>query len=138
MGSYPTDDSLTESWSETVRNYYRAQASYENKFFDHYGKILVGFQAEDNLSTSFSGGKRGFDLGRYYLGNGDSATATSSGGANSWAMMSWYARLNYNYKQRYLLEVNGRYDGSSRFTRDNRWGFFLRYLPVGSYLKKIS
>ena len=47
MGSYPTDDSLTESWSETVRNYYRAQASYENKFFDHYGKILVGFQAED-------------------------------------------------------------------------------------------
>lgn len=124
MGSYPTDDSLTESWSETVRNYYRAQASYENKFFDHYGKILVGFQAEDNLSTSFSGGKRGFDLGRYYLGNGDSATATSSGGANSWAMMSWYARLNYNYKQRYLLEVNGRYDGSSRFTRDNRWGFF--------------
>ena len=96
MGSYPTDDSLTESWSETVRNYYRAQASYENKFFDHYGKILVGFQAEDNLNTSFSGGKRGFDLGRYYLGNGDSATATSSGGANSWAMMSWYARLNYN------------------------------------------
>lgn len=124
MGIFPTDDSLNESLSETIRNFYRAQASYEKKFLDHYTKLLVGFQAEDNLSTSFSGGKRGFDLGRYYLGNGDSATATSSGGANSWAMMSWYARLNYNYKQRYLLEFSGRYDGSSRFTSDNRWGFF--------------
>lgn len=124
MGSYPTDDSLNESWSETVRNYYRAQASYEKKHLDHYSKLLVGFQAEDNTYTSFSGGKRGFNLGRYYLGNGDSSTATSAGSANSWAMMSWYARLNYNYKQRYLLEVNGRYDGSSRFTKDNRWGFF--------------
>lgn len=124
MGLYPSEDSLKEQWEQSIRNYYRAQASYERTMSDHYAKLLVGFQAEDNESSSFYGAKKGFDLDRYYLDNGDGATATSGGGANSWAMMSWYARLNYNYKQRYLLEVNGRYDGSSRFTKDNRWGFF--------------
>jgi hypothetical protein len=39
-------------------------------------------------------------------------------------MMSWYGRINYNFAQKYLLELSGRYDGSSRFTKDNRWGFF--------------
>ena len=124
MGMYPAEDGLKEEWKEVIRNYYRAQASYERTMKQHYAKLLVGFQAEDNGETDFFGAKKGFDLDRYYLGNGDGATATSGGGANSWAMMSWFARLNYNYKQRYLLEANGRYDGSSRFTKNNRWGFF--------------
>lgn len=123
-GVYPANDQLTEAWEETIRNYYRAQASYERNIYDHYIKLLVGFQAEDSEFKSFNGSKRGFDLERYYLDNGDGSTATSGGGANSWAMMSWYGRLNYNYLQRYLLEVNGRYDGSSRFSEGNRWGFF--------------
>lgn len=124
MGTYPAEDGLNESWSQTIRNYYLAQGSYDMTINDHYAKVLVGFQAEDSEYSSFYGAKKGFDLGRYYLDNGDGATATSGGGANSWAMMSGFARLNYNYKQKYLLEVTGRYDGSSRFTKANRWGFF--------------
>lgn len=124
MGKYPAEDNLNESWNETVRNFYRAQASYERNFNENYVKLLVGFQAEDSEYNSFYGAKKGFDLDRYYLDNGDGATATSGGGANSWSMMSWYGRINYNLMERYLLEVNGRYDGSSRFTPSNRWGFF--------------
>lgn len=124
MGKYPAEDNLQESWNETIRNYYRAQASYERTISDNYFKVLAGFQAEDSNYSSFYGAKKGFELDRYYLDNGDGATATSGGGANSWSMMSWYARINYNYKSRYLVEVNGRYDGSSRFTKNNRWGFF--------------
>ncbi|UZD24398.1 SusC/RagA family TonB-linked outer membrane protein [Algoriphagus halophytocola] len=41
-----------------------------------------------------------------------------------WALRSGFARLNYNYMGKYLLEVNGRYDGSSRFAKDDRYGFF--------------
>ena len=40
------------------------------------------------------------------------------------AMMSYFGRLNYDYKQRYLLEGNLRYDGSSKFRPENRWQFF--------------
>ncbi|WP_262247490.1 SusC/RagA family TonB-linked outer membrane protein [Parapedobacter soli] len=124
MGMYPSQDNLQEGWQETIRNFYRFQGSYEKQHGQHYAKILAGFQAEDSHFSSFFGSKRGFELGRYYLGNGDGATATSGGGANSWAMMSGYGRINYNFAEKYLLEVNGRYDGSSRFITKNRWGFF--------------
>lgn len=124
MGIYPAEDNLQENWEETIRNFYRAQGSYEKSEGGHYGKLLVGFQAEDNSFSSFYGAKKGFELDRYYLGNGDGSTATSGGGANGWSMMSGYARLNYTFSDKYLLEVNGRYDGSSRFVAKNRWGFF--------------
>jgi TonB-linked SusC/RagA family outer membrane protein len=47
-----------------------------------------------------------------------------SGGQNQFAIMGFFGRLNYDYKGRYLLEVSGRYDGTSRFQRGHRWGFF--------------
>lgn len=125
LGSYPAQDDLTESWNQTVRNFYRFQTSYEKSINKHNAKIIVGYQGEDNTNSSFFGAKQGFTLDRYYLNNGLGASATSGGGANEWAMMSGYGRINYNFDEKYLLEVNGRYDGSSRFPKgNNRWGFF--------------
>jgi TonB-dependent starch-binding outer membrane protein SusC len=40
------------------------------------------------------------------------------------ALISYFGRLNYNFSEKYLVEVNFRYDGSSRFAKGNRWGFF--------------
>lgn len=47
-------------------------------------------------------------------------------GPSRWqeALLSYFGRLNYNYNSRYLLEGNFRYDGSSKFRPENRWGFF--------------
>lgn len=50
------------------------------------------------------------------------------GSHSSWAIMGFFARVNYSYKDRYLIELNGRVDGSSRFPLDKMWGFF----PSGS------
>lgn len=47
-----------------------------------------------------------------------------AGGQNEYALAGAFARLNYDYKGKYLLELSGRYDGTSRFARDKRWGFF--------------
>ena len=47
------------------------------------------------------------------------------------AMMSYFGRLNYDYKQRYLVEGNLRYDGSSKFRPENRWHSFGEYLEDG-------
>lgn len=41
-----------------------------------------------------------------------------------WALQGIYYRAAYNFKNKYLLELNGRYDGSSRFPKGHRWGFF--------------
>ncbi len=49
---------------------------------------------------------------------------TVGGGQNEYALMGFFARINYDYKGRYLLEVSGRYDGSSRFAKGHRWGLF--------------
>ncbi len=53
MGVFPSEDGLNEGWNETIRNYYRLQGSYEKDIDDHYAKVLVGFQAEDNNYSSF-------------------------------------------------------------------------------------
>lgn len=42
----------------------------------------------------------------------------------AWATRGYFGRINYDFKDRYLLEFNARYDGSSRFAKGNRWGFF--------------
>ncbi len=42
----------------------------------------------------------------------------------AWATRGFFGRINYDFMGKYLVEVNGRYDGSSRFASDNRWGFF--------------
>src|SRR5690606_24693867 len=48
----------------------------------------------------------------------------SRGSAGQWALSSVFGRMNYDYKDTYLLEFTGRYDGSSRFAKNNRFAFF--------------
>lgn len=46
------------------------------------------------------------------------------GSASEWALLSYFSRINYNYKEKYLFEANARVDGSSRFPSDNRYAVF--------------
>lgn len=43
---------------------------------------------------------------------------------SAWATQGIFGRFQYNYKEKYLVEFNGRYDGSSKFEKGSRWGFF--------------
>ncbi len=47
-----------------------------------------------------------------------------NGNTSSWALQSFFGRLSYNYKGRYLAEANLRYDGTSKIAKDNRWDLF--------------
>lgn len=55
---------------------------------------------------------------------GSELGAKAEGYTRELSMLSWFGRVNYDYKGKYLLEANFRYDGTSRFAKDNRWGFF--------------
>lgn len=86
----------------------------------HNVKVLVGYQSEDLSQRWFWGRQYGIiaDLPTLHT------TAKNPGvdGQNgSWATQGVFARLNYDYRGRYLAEGNLRYDGSSRFLRANRW-----------------
>lgn len=115
--------------------YYNVNAytSYENLFAGgHYFKVLAGFQAENNNYRYSRLTKYGLVVPG--VTSVDSATGLGADGSAvapevygdylSWSTTGFFARLNYNYKERYLIEANFRYDGSSRFRKDNRWGFF--------------
>ena len=55
---------------------------------------------------------------------GDESTQLNTGYTRELAMVSWFARVNYDYAGKYLLEGNIRADASSRFAEGNRWGYF--------------
>ena len=58
------------------------------------------------------------------LNAGGTADWSNSGGEEEWAIQSLFGRFNYDFKERYLLEANMRYDGTSRISDENRWGVF--------------
>lgn len=58
------------------------------------------------------------------LDTGSTEGQTNEGKGNEWAMRSAFGRVNYAYHDKYLLEANFRYDGSFRFAKGNRYGFF--------------
>jgi TonB-linked SusC/RagA family outer membrane protein len=59
------------------------------------------------------------------------------GSAENWGVQGYFGRFNYNYDSKYLLEINARRDGSSRFPENSRWGFFPS-VSVGWQMDKES
>lgn len=123
---YPGTNSLSESYSTNIRNTFLTQATYTYKNVNHEAKILAGFQTEEQTVSSIGASRTDFvneDLPYISLGG---ANRDNSGGASEIALAGFYGRLNYAFQDKYLLEINGRYDGSSRFSQelDKQWGFF--------------
>lgn len=90
---------------------------------------MGGFQAEEWKYHYFDVTKYGllsddlteFDLTNGLSGKGEPMTTLVTGNSKDWATAGFFGRLNYDYKGRYLAEINLRYDGSSRFRREKRW-----------------
>lgn len=124
--TYPaTGTEKYEGWEQVITNQFNLQASYDKQFGDHSLKLLGGIQSEEKLGHSFAAKRKGYEFDGFEdIDHGDVATSTNSGSHWEWAMMSYFGRLNYNFKERYLLELNGRWDASSRFMENSRWGFF--------------
>lgn len=124
--TYPADGTRkNEFWDQRITNQFNAQASYEKTLAKNYFKVLVGMQTEELSYRSFEASRKGYEFdGFEELNHGDIATAENKGGREEWAMLSYFSRINYSFADRYLLELNGRWDASSRFMADHRWGFF--------------
>ncbi|MVZ65674.1 SusC/RagA family TonB-linked outer membrane protein [Sphingobacterium sp. DK4209] len=90
----------------------------------HQFDLTAGFQQEYNQYKEL--GASATELISFDRPGTDLATGTKSSTEirNHWATRGFFARINYNFNSKFLLELNGRYDGSSRFASDQRWGFF--------------
>lgn len=121
--------------SESKRKYLNFQA-YSEYSWDfakkHNFHVMAGFQTEKAKTIYFSAQRYGLvddskpelDLTSGLNHSGTLITPSISGQRQQWQTVGFFGRLNYNYLERYLFEANVRYDGTSRFRRNNRWKVF--------------
>lgn len=122
-----TSNYIQERSQRTLYEYYLAQADYNHYFGNHYVAAMIGVNAERNSYKNVTAKRAGI----LYEGLFDLNTASSeaaqqhiSGGSNQNGFVSFFTRLNYQYDGRYLLELLGRRDGTSKFHKDYRWSNF--------------
>lgn len=117
-GKYTAQKSNTDYYSVNLYTNYSFSLG-KNNF-----AVLLGAQEEDWHSSLIKNSITGLyspSNPNVADGTGDSVVYDARSG---WATMGFFGRINYDYDGKYLLEINGRYDGSSRFAPGHRWGFF--------------
>ncbi len=114
---------------------FNAFANYTNTTSDnHTFSVLGGTNIEQNNFSFLSASKT------FLLDPNLPEIATAVGDASAfndkytWRVLGFFTRINYNYKEKFLLELNGRLDGSSQFPAGDRFGFF----PSGSIGYRLS
>lgn len=131
------DTQLAAKWSvEQGQDYYQMQdtkkrynalnifSNYEHHWGEHSFKAMAGFNQESYYYKSFYGQVKGQTTPPVPSFAGGTGDKTITDGYSEYSIRSGFARLNYAFMDRYLLELNGRYDGSSKFPKNDRFGFF--------------
>lgn len=106
-------------WENTI--------TYNKEWTNHRLTVLGGTTAQEFASENLGGARINFPGETeefYYLSAGETEGQTNFNNSFSWSMLSYLFRVNYVFLDRYLLTASMRADGSSRFGRDNRYGFF--------------
>lgn len=124
----PTPVEQSSQWQSSNRaftylwdNYF----TFDHTFGGHHAvNVMAGISAQWNHAYWMSGQMNGFLFDTVHqLANGEKIFDLD-GSQSEWALMSYMARANYSYDDRYLLTATIRRDGSSRFGKSNRWGTF--------------
>jgi TonB-linked SusC/RagA family outer membrane protein len=112
-------DGYTWVWENTL--------NYNNIFAQkHSVNVVAGITTQRYEGTPVIVSRSGIEDGRlgYYSIQEGTKIQLANTGYSSWQMQSYLARLNYGYESRYLLTLTGRVDGSSKFGKNNKYGFF--------------
>ena len=116
---------LTKTKSKNIYTNLYSYLQYDKQVSSHNFRIMLGYSQEENNYDYLQGYRKEYPKPELQeLNAGGADTQMNSGSSNSWALMSGFGRLSYNFNEKYLLEFNARYDGTSRLKKDYRWGFF--------------
>lgn len=122
---FSTSSSLFQSSSRDNSFALNVFGNYEFKLADkHNFNLMLGGNAESgefNRHSSARADLLDMNLPEFNLATG---AQTVTGAHTQWATAGYFGRVNYDYEGIWLLELNGRYDGSSRFPASDRWAFF--------------
>lgn len=117
---------LYEGYVESTRMMNTTTLKYDKSFGNHHIMALGGtsYEVYNELNGETSvGGFISEDPSQRYI-SASTETRYLRGGRTEWALQSYFARVNYDFSGKYLFSVSYRADGSSKFSEDNRWGYF--------------
>lgn len=117
-------DKLTENSSKYVWHFINVFGNYQTSIAGHHISAMIGFNQEDRSYKRLGGVGQELlseSLNDLNLAIGDKQFTA---GADEWAVRGGFYRLNYDFNGKYLFETSGRYDGTSRFPKNSRFGFF--------------
>ena len=120
--SYHNQVEYISAWDETST--FKAYTTFDRDFGDHSLKLMAGSDVESFEYWRHDSERRTLidkDKPELDLATGDQFT---DGGRDHWSTLGFFGRANYAFKDRYLFELNGRYDGSSHFPSNDQWAFF--------------
>lgn len=116
---------LDERFYKWDRTNYDALLNYNKNFGKHNIKGLLGWHTEKYNYKYQKAVRKKFPNNELTdMNAGDASTQSNEGYTAELAMISWFARINYDFAGKYLLEANIRADASSRFAEGHRWGYF--------------
>ncbi|MEJ7740495.1 MAG: TonB-dependent receptor [Chitinophagaceae bacterium] len=101
-----------------------AQLDYSAKLANHDIKLLGGYSFELNQSENFNASRQNLVTEQLPVLAIGTENQLNNSDAFHWALQSFFGRVNYMFRGRYLIESNFRYDGSSRFAPGNRWDVY--------------
>ena len=129
-----TPNQMTEYWRKRKELLVQATVNYERTIEKHFFNVIAGVSQESNTYRNAFLGRRNFpNDDMTTIGSGSSSpsdiVSDAAGQANrttqeEWAIRSFFGRLNYNFDEKYLVELNTRIDYSSRFHPDERRAIF--------------
>ncbi len=121
----PAKSALVQSSAQSRYNYLRGTVTLNKTLKQHDLKLMLGAEQQDYRKDSIYAARDTYALPDYpVLNAGSSFSQTNAGSGEETAIRSFFGRFNYALKNKYLLELDARYDGSSRFRPNHRWGFF--------------
>lgn len=116
---------LDERFYKWDRTNYDALLNYNKNFGKHNIKGLLGWHTEKYNYKYQKAVRKKFPNNELTdMNAGDASTQSNEGYTAELAMISWFARINYDFAGKYLLEANIRADASSRFAEGHHWGYF--------------
>ena len=132
-----TTGNASKSNNFNTTRMFEATAQYTNEIHNNAFTVLIGYAYQDFVSERFSASNTMFPTDDFLYNNmglGEGLNNLTNGGSKDgigisswkeeWKLASAFARINYNYDQRYFLNASIRAEGSSKFGANNRWGYF--------------
>ncbi len=142
--NYWSYDEITETYEEKTNSHFaspnlyesqtnystvtlNANINYDRDFNGHHVTALAGFEQSSYRYDNFNASITQFDsdiLDEFFAGSADKNYYKIGGSAKETARRSFFGRLGYDYKSKYMIQGIIRFDGSENFPKENRWGIF--------------